>query len=82
VTGDVHTSCRHVIATIPAMVAGVPEEHTCHRAWSELVRRRWRDVGVAEAAEHVKLGVGGRCTEEQLCRVTVRVARQGRRLMT
>jgi hypothetical protein len=68
VTGDVHTSCRHVVATIPAMVAGVPEEHTRHGARSELVRRRWRDVGVAEAAEHAKLGVGGRCAEEQLVR--------------
>jgi len=65
-TRGVDTSRLDVIATVSAVVAGVAEEDARHGARTELVRRRWHDVGVAEAAEDTKLVVQRWCTEEEL----------------
>jgi hypothetical protein len=59
-------SCDQIEAPIAPVVRRIAEEDASCGAWTELVRRRGTEVGVAEASENAKLIVSWRCAQEEV----------------
>jgi hypothetical protein len=61
-------SCDQIEAAIAPVVRRIAEEDASCGAWTELVRRRGAEVGVAEASKNTKLIVSWRCAQEEVMR--------------
>jgi hypothetical protein len=61
-----HATSLRIVAAVGLVIRRVAQEHARDGAWAELVGSCCGLVGIAQAAKHTKMIIGGRCAEEEL----------------